>query len=207
MTPVPIILAAGAGSRLGGNKARTEIAGLPIITHHLQNICAAGLSKPIVVTGSEADSVEALVRKDGGRSVRNENWKTGQTSSLLCGLGSLPEKAAGFFILPVDHACVLVTDWVALFERFRAAGSKAQSQIFRPRCGDVLGHPVLFGREFLPEFLALDEQTPGNTVYRAHLDQVVWVPVSNPMIGLDVDTPTARQMAELWFQDRGVSDG
>jgi choline kinase len=60
----PVILAAGAGSRMGGvPKALCQVGGRPLIDRCLDALAGAGLGRPVVVTGHHADEVEAHVRR------------------------------------------------------------------------------------------------------------------------------------------------
>lgn len=120
-----IILAAGAGSRLRGvapSKPLCPVAGRPLIDHALDRLAAAGIGRAIVVTGYEADAVEAhLAAADRGAGfavdvVRSPDWRRPNGVSAL----AAAEAAGGrdSLLLMADH---LVDP--ALYRLLAAAGA------------------------------------------------------------------------------------
>jgi molybdenum cofactor cytidylyltransferase len=51
------------------------------------------------------------------------------------------------------------------------------------------GHPVLFGRALFPELLEKDLPEGARTVVRRYLDDRLQIPVADPGILADIDTP------------------
>ena len=79
-----IILAAGLGSRLhkvtgGQSKALVEVGGRPLILHQLEALADHGVGPVLVVTGHQADEVQAVVG-DRAEIVLNERFA--ETNSL-----------------------------------------------------------------------------------------------------------------------------
>jgi CTP:molybdopterin cytidylyltransferase MocA len=184
---VPILLAAGRGSRVGGNKGLLRVLGECLIERHLRILVDAGLPTPVVVTGSEGLELESIAAHAGAHVVPNVNWQNGQTSSIRAGIMGLPPQTKGFFLMPVDYAAVTAEDWTELQRAFIAQPLDSRP-ILRPFYGARGGHPVLFHQEYAAAFQSLSNDEPGNVVYRSHLEHVIQVPVRNPHIGLDVDT-------------------
>ena len=182
-----VVLAAGEGRRMGGKKGLVLLQGKALVTHVLEAVAASRVHSATVVVGAQADALLPVALASGATVVENPNWRDGQTSSLRCGIAALPRDTDAFLVHPVDHALVTARDLDALVDAFhRSADPEC---IARPVCGDVFGHPVLFGRGHRDGFLALAPDVPGHTVYRAHRDRVILVPVDNPHIGVDLDTP------------------
>lgn len=173
---------------MGGTKGLVMLRSRPLLHHVLDAVAHSRVCDPIVVVGADADRVIPLVEEAGARWVWNEAWRHGQTSSLLLGIGALDARAGAFLIHPVDHALVTDRDLDALVRAWEGAPEPDRA-ILRPAAGGRLGHPVLFGRSFREEFLALKADEPGHVVYRRHLDRVVLVPVDNPLVAVDLDTP------------------
>ncbi len=105
-----IILAAGAGSRLrdaAPSKPLCPVAGRPLIDHALDRLASAGIRRVIVVTGYEADAVEAhlaTVARDDGfavETVRSPDWRRPNGVSAL----AAAEAASGrdSLLLMADH--------------------------------------------------------------------------------------------------------
>ena len=63
MTVGAVLLAAGAGSRLGGRpKALLELGGVPLVLRQLIALSGAGVDEVVVVLGHHAEAIEAAVR-------------------------------------------------------------------------------------------------------------------------------------------------
>lgn len=87
MTNVPhsttfVLLAAGAGKRFAGpvHKLLAAIRGVPVLTHSVRAMVAAGGG--IVVTGAQ-ESAEFITALEGVPTVANPAWESGQRSSVL----------------------------------------------------------------------------------------------------------------------------
>ena len=64
MTVGAVLLAAGAGSRLGGRpKALLELGGVPLVLRQLVALSGAGVDEVVVVLGHHADAIEAAVQR------------------------------------------------------------------------------------------------------------------------------------------------
>jgi choline kinase len=64
--PLPVLLAAGIGSRLGGHvKALWPVAGRPLLDHCVETLSAGGFDRLLIVTGHGADALEAHVPARG----------------------------------------------------------------------------------------------------------------------------------------------
>jgi CTP:molybdopterin cytidylyltransferase MocA len=79
-----VVLAAGSGSRFGGRKLESRLAGRPILQHVLDALAAAGLDHPVVVLPPDS-GLEALVTWGGAQRVVNPDPDRGLASSLQLG--------------------------------------------------------------------------------------------------------------------------
>jgi molybdenum cofactor cytidylyltransferase len=187
---VHVILAAGAGSRVGGNKGALEVGGRPLLARLLDAAAASKVDRTLVVVGAEAERTIPLCARPKVAAVRNDAWRSGQTSSLQAALRALPPACSAFLVHPVDHCLVDAAVLDALADAFVAADAPARATLIaRPTFDGGWGHPVLYAAGYAPEFLALGPDEPGRKVYRAHLDRVVGVPVRNGDCLFDLDTP------------------
>ena len=76
---VPIILAAGASSRMGRPKALCDFDGRTCIELVLDACRQASLAPPIVVLGFQAATIRRRVRFGNATVVMNESAERGQT--------------------------------------------------------------------------------------------------------------------------------
>ena len=104
-----LILAAGDGGRIadkGDSKPLLRLAGMPLIERTIATAHQAGITDFYVVTGHNAERVEALLSDVGRRRgltitpIRNEDWDTGNGTSVLKARGHLDEC---FVLLMGDH--------------------------------------------------------------------------------------------------------
>lgn len=111
VTPRAIVLAAGASRQFGGRKLVAPFFDRPVIEHVIEAIRGAGLTDSVIVVGHDAAEVQAAVRWQGERLVRNPEPDRGLSSSLQIGLGALgPEVDAAIILLGdqplVDRAVI-----------------------------------------------------------------------------------------------------
>ena len=81
-----IILAAGESARFGSAKQLLDWKGKPFIRAVALTALEAGLSPVIVVTGANGEKVEAALKDLDVIIIPNEDWKTGQASSIKKGI-------------------------------------------------------------------------------------------------------------------------
>ncbi|KAF0240353.1 MAG: putative MobA-like [Planctomycetota bacterium] len=181
----PIVLAAGASSRMGTSKALLDFGGRTALDRVLDT--AAGFGKAVVVLGSGAEEIEKRCELGRATVVRNSDWAKGMTSSLQTGLKALPENAEGFFVWPVDLPLVPAETLRELGMRFWILRQNRRRPIVIPKASRR-GHPVLFDRVYADEVLALSSGEPPRTVVDRHAAQVEEIPAGDVTVR-DLDTP------------------
>ena len=91
-----LVLAAGAGRRLGRPKALLEIGGERLVDRAVRILRQGGVETVVVVSGAAPlDGVDATV-------VNNPQWDSGMGSSLRVGLGALPTEVDAVVVALVD---------------------------------------------------------------------------------------------------------
>ncbi|HEY8178981.1 MAG TPA: bifunctional UDP-N-acetylglucosamine diphosphorylase/glucosamine-1-phosphate N-acetyltransferase GlmU [Candidatus Limnocylindria bacterium] len=88
-----IVLAAGQGTRMRSRvpKVLHPLAGRPMINHVLDALAAAGVERPVVVTGFGAEQLERAL-EDRVPTVRQDP-QLGTADAVRCGLGRVPAEA------------------------------------------------------------------------------------------------------------------
>src|SRR3954467_8015066 len=81
-----LLLAAGAGSRMGGPKALVELGGRLLVERGTDVLRQAGCDPVVVVLGAAADEGRHRAELSDARIVDNPNWAEGQAGSLRIGL-------------------------------------------------------------------------------------------------------------------------
>jgi CTP:molybdopterin cytidylyltransferase MocA len=177
-----IVLAAGGGSRFGGGKLLAKLGGRPIIEAVLDNLREAPIDEIIAVVGADAERLREVCERYGVRTVANEGWERGQSTSVLAGLRASGGRAA--VVLLGDQPFVGAEAVARLVAAF-AEGAKVAVATY----GGKRRNPVLFSREIWPLLeaeLAGDEGA--RTVLRRHPELVVEVPCEGVGDAVDVDT-------------------
>ena len=126
MTVGAVLLAAGAGSRLGGRpKALLELGGVPLVMRQLVALSGAGVDEVAIVLGHHAEAIEAAVREFPITLVRNPSPDDGQASSVRIGLQALSPKLDAVIVALADQPLINEQDITALIGAFKKRGDAA----------------------------------------------------------------------------------
>jgi len=136
----------------------------------------------IVVLGAGADDMRAHVTGSVDIVV-NEQWRTGQTSSMQCGLRAVPPSAEGVLFTLVDHPAVAP----GTIDVLLAAGARVRM----PRYQGRRGHPIWFSRDLIAEFLAIPPDGAARDIVRAHAVETEFLDVDDPGVLADIDDAVA----------------
>ena len=186
-----IVLAAGRASRMGAQKVLLPVGGRPMV-HAVAEAAARSLAaEVIVVVGSEAEPVRAVLAECPMRIVDNPGYGQGMSTSLRAGLAAArPDADAVLFVLGDQP---FVTPEV--IDRLIQCFAERASGIVRPVAGGVPAHPVLLGAEHFPEILALEGDVGAREIVARHPDEVAYVEVTDARLVMDLDTPEDYQTA------------
>ena len=184
-----VVLAAGQSRRTGGiNKLLAEIDGAPMAARVLSAVTASAAGPVVVVTGHEADRVEAVLRRDGPTFVRNPAYAEGLSTSLEAGLRAIPGDVDGVVVCLGDMPRVKAPHIDRLIAAFNPLEGRA---ICVPTFTGKRGNPVLWGAQFLDEMRAVAGDVGARHLIGAHGELVAEVPIDDDGVLVDVDTPEA----------------
>ncbi|WP_125616155.1 nicotine blue oxidoreductase [Specibacter cremeus] len=194
-----VLLAAGAGTRLGrGPKALLPYRGGTLVEHLAGVLRAGGCADIVIVVGAGAHRIIELWEGRGSavlsacRLVVNGAWESGMGGSFALGVGAA---AAGHDVLValVDQPGLtpaLVARLLAAHRpgRVTAAGylaaTRAQGNQIRR------GHPVLFDAALARRAAASADADAGARAFlRGHPDLIDLIDCTDLSDGADVDTP------------------
>jgi molybdenum cofactor cytidylyltransferase len=193
MTVGAVLLAAGAGRRLGGRpKALLELGGVPLVMRQLIALSGAGVDELAVVLGHHAEAVEAAIGAFPITVVRNPAPDEGQATSVRLGLQALSPKLDAIIVAPADMPLIDAQDVIALIGAYRRRGA-ATMVVPRVRTGrddeTVPGNPVIFDAALREAWLAGEADLACRKWRERHPEQVCWFDTDSRRYRVDIDTP------------------
>lgn len=173
LLPVPaIVLAAGAGTRMGGDKMLCPLGGRPLVAWALAAAREGGADGVYAVY---ADQAVRDVFGDGVNPVFNPDASQGQGTSLAAGLRALPDSVAAAIVLLGDQPLVGAGTVRTLLHAWRAPDTA-------PAVAATYGAgwlpPVILDRGLWPRALALDGDQGARAIFREHPELVEAIRVS-----------------------------
>jgi molybdenum cofactor cytidylyltransferase len=192
MTVGAVLLAAGAGSRLGGRpKALLELGGVPLILRQLIALSGAGVDEVVVVTGHHAEAVEAAVRPFPITLAHNPSPDDGQASSVRIGLQALSPKLDAVMVALADQPSINEQDITALIGAFKKRGDAAMvvPRVTAEGGAPQPGNPVIFDAALREEWLVGSADLACRKWRQAHPERVRWFDTDNRRYCIDIDTP------------------
>lgn len=181
MTVAGLLLAAGAGSRMGGPKALLELDGEPLVQRGIRLLREGGCAPVVVVVGAAADEVRGSC--DGATVVEAPDWASGMAASLRAGLAALTADAC--VVALVDQPLV-TAEAVRRLQAAHGAGARAAVASYAGRARN----PVLLDRSTWADVAVRATGDEGARAWlREHAELVVEVDCTDTGSPDDLDTP------------------
>jgi molybdenum cofactor cytidylyltransferase len=179
-----IILAAGASTRFGQPKQLLDWRGEPFVRVVVQTALEAGLSPVLVVTGANADQVESRIKDLPVIIIRNENWQSGQSSSIRAGIPAMPAHTGSAIFLLSDQPQITADVIRALIEHHTIELYPIVAPLVMM---EQRANPVLFDRTTFPDLLKIEGDVGGRAIFSKY--PVEYLPWHDDRLLLDVDKP------------------
>lgn len=164
-----VILAAGSGSRFGGNKLSALVKGKPLFMHTLEKMCVFSAFPVYVVTGS--GEIAQAAENRGIKVICNTEPEKGISRSLKLGLErALSENRGlkGILFSVCDQPGIEVS---TIQEIFRVSALHPGS-IVCAGYGEKKGNPVCWDAAFFPELLEVSGDEGGRQIMRKHVEKI-----------------------------------
>lgn len=144
MTLQGILLAAGAGTRMGTPKALVrDESGEPWLARGVRALHEGGCDAVTVVLGASADEASPLLDGTTAQVVLATDWEEGMSASLRAGLASLADGDAESAVVTLVDLPDVGADVV---RRVTDLGTD-RGTLARASYDGTPGHPVLIGRD------------------------------------------------------------
>jgi CTP:molybdopterin cytidylyltransferase MocA len=180
-----LLLAAGAGRRMGMPKALVSDARGSWLVRGVATLLDGGCRRVTVVLGAEAERAAALLDAlaEPPRVVVAEDWAEGMGASLRAGMSALTDSTDGFILVSLVDLPDLVPEVVVRV----GSAQRSPHALARASYDGVPGHPVLFGRDHWPGVLEMAHGDKGARDYLAGRD-VELIECGDLATGRDMDS-------------------
>ncbi|MFD1360450.1 nucleotidyltransferase family protein [Lentibacillus salinarum] len=173
-----ILLAAGFSSRMGKLKALLPWQGIPLIQYQIEQMRKAGVNEIIVVLGYRAQLLQRIVSPFDVKTVINENYSEGKSSSIRKGASHIKHNAKGIFVSAVDQPVPSNT-----LQKLMKHLNITQDVAVIPVYHEKRGHPILFNGTIRNDLLAVNENTKGlRHVIQKYHKRIAYLKVNDPTI-------------------------
>jgi len=181
-----IVLAAGTSTRFGDeNKLLEPVDGRPMVRQVTETLLDADLAGVVVVVGYESTAVRAAVEGLGADVTENEDYETGQSTSVRTGVSYATQRGANAVLVTLGDMPYVSTgaveSVVAAYEAGRGTAVAAANDGER-------GNPVLFDSVHFESLTSLTGDVGGREILRESPDAVL-VETGDSGVRRDIDTP------------------
>jgi molybdenum cofactor cytidylyltransferase len=187
-----VILAAGASSRMGRDKALLPWPAGSAKGTFLSgaiDVLAPTTEMVIVVAGANEPTLRTIVYARAGYLVVNPEPERGQFSSLRVGLQAVLDRGHdGAVVMLVDRPPVARATIEHLQDAL-AASSEEEVWAVVPTFGGNHGHPMVMGRDMIEAFLRAPAESTAKEVRAERIDRVRYIEVSDENVIRNVNTP------------------
>ncbi len=188
---VGIILAAGESKRMGSPKQLLPWGEKIILQQVIDNAQSSQLDRILVVLGAQADEISRkIITSSKTDMVINLNYKEGMSSSVKCGVKNAAAKVDAYLLLLGDQPLISAQIINKVIDSYKSGGKG----IARPVYKGGHGHPVIFAAKYKKELLSIGEGG-AKMVLTNHADDILELPLEEPEILNDIDTPQDYQNA------------
>ena len=182
MRAAALITAAGLSSRMGRFKPMLSVGKTSIAQRVVQTLRRAGIDTIVMITGNNADTLEAHLEGSGAVFLRNEEYASTQMfDSIRIGLEYLQGKCDAVLFTPVDIPFFKVSTVRALL----SCGTVPACPVYKGKTG----HPILLGADLLPGIAAYGGERGLTGALESMNAELIRVEVDDEWMLMDTDTP------------------
>jgi molybdenum cofactor cytidylyltransferase len=197
-----VILAAGESKRMGQPKQLLPWGDTTVLGQTIRNAKAATLHDILIISGHEAEKIEAIAQAEGIHALRNTQYASGEMlSSLQTAVRHLLTSSRDVPIAPhpamspspiPSSILVLLADQPMVtpktLDQLLTAYWRGEGDLVAPIYQGQRGNPVLISGRYFAELLALPPGDAPRTLLQRHTAELVLVPVETDAVVQDLDT-------------------
>ncbi len=188
---VAVVPAAGRSRRMGRPKLLLPYRGRPLLRALLDSLAGAGVEKMVVVVAPGEAALRDLAEEAGAAVAVNPDPSRGMLSSVWAGLEALgggerlAARGRALLVVPADHPAVASGTIGRLAKAVEGGEAALALPVFEGR----RGHPLAIAGRLVPEIAGLDPAIGLRQLLEARAAELLELPVEDPGVVLDVDTP------------------
>jgi molybdenum cofactor cytidylyltransferase len=181
-----VILAAGASSRMGQDKALLPWQGGTFLSSAIR-VLQPLTDLVLIVAGENEETLAPIVNAEAAFLVRNPFPERGQFSSLQRGLEEVLNRGRDAAIVTLVDRPACQSETVArLKDEFLRSEERTWAVV--PEFGGKHGHPVVIRREMIEALLRAPATANARDIEHALLEHVRYVPVNDSYVTINVNT-------------------
>lgn len=195
-----IVLAAGHSTRMEKFKPLLHIGGKTLIEHVVGLFKSCGITKIITVAGHRAEDLIPSLVAASSDYVINYDFNDGMFSSVQTGVKRLKNECDACFLLPVDIPLVRPATIRKLLDIY---DDDSAASVYYPTFQARRGHPPLIASNLINPILEYHGKDGLRGLLHRYNESAVEVPVSDPFILMDADTPEDLAYLETTYLSLG----
>lgn len=168
---------------MGRNKLLASLRGKPIVRHVVESAVASAAEPVIIVTGNAGTEITAALEDLNVRFYENRDYSLGLSESLRSGVNCVPPHCSGALVLLADMPFISAATIDMLIKAF-----DPEHSICVPTYQGRRGNPVLWGRQYFGDILALSGDKGAKSLMGLHAEAVCEVEVDDEGVLIDIDT-------------------
>ena len=195
MTIGGVLLAAGAGRRMGGRpKALLELGGVPLVLRQLIALSDAGVDELVIVLGHHAQQILPVIEHFPLTVVHNPRPDDGQVSSQRLGLAALNPNLDAVLVALADQPLISEQDITSVVGAFKKRPEG--TAVVVPRVEGQPGNPVIFSAAVREQILAGEGDVGCRQWRSANPRAVHHFDTESQRFIVDLDTPEDVELFE-----------
>ena len=181
-----IVLAAGGAARMNGTPKQLLHFREKTLLRTAVETAVETVCKPvIVVLGANFDRTKAEISDLEAEICFNENWQSGLSSSIKCGLRKLLEihpQSSAVIISLGDQPLIKAE----MFDQFVKKFRETKKPIIAAEYGETVGVPALFAGEIFDELFQVENDKGARSIIEKYKNSTEKIPL--PEAAFDIDT-------------------
>lgn len=179
-----VILAAGAGSRMGRTKQLLKFGNTTILGQVIEHARDAAFDEIILVLGHDADRIRRTIDLRGVKAIHNPRFERGQSSSLIKGVDGVSDTCDAAMFLLGDQPLIAPDTMDRIMDAFVAESAGVAIPYFNGQ----RGNPVIVARPLFDKLRSLTGDVGVRALFGELAHAIVKVPVLDPSVLMDIDT-------------------